>query len=239
MKKAIALIIAMILMATTMCSAIGEELPEFSFRGVKFGTTLEQAKAILGDAEECSDSDASEFDAFLQEYFHTSFESVPEEVASKMYLITSFDVEDVAGYRAWCKALFVRPVIDGKLVEDNDQAIFYAGGYRIEASSNNVDDSIIIYRDILEKMTGLYGEPYEKDIIKGIRTCTNWKIDCDNKPDDGIDCEIDMFSLSTYFVRLNYVWLDAQTLLEEAYSAASDLVIAKPTVDNSKSVNGL
>lgn len=93
-------------------------------------------------------------------------------------------------------AVFVRPVADGRIVEDDEQAIFYAAYYTFD------DDAM---PDLLARMTYEYGEPESMQDACG-NTFAVWK--------EANDTEI-----AIYGNRLVYAWRGAEALIEQALAA--------------------
>lgn len=223
MKKVFALLLAVMMMAcVAFAEETKEELPEINFRGATLGATLGEVKDIL----ECNVYKGSAWSYYnvgdiLNSDISMLINGYPENANAERVILANeyLSVEDVAGYEPdMTSVYFVRPVIDGKLVTDDDSAIFYAGIYTFIESK---EQTKVLYEDIANKLTSLYGEP-QKD---GSRLYWLGK---DNT-------EIDLILNGTQFVRLSYVWLDAQALIDTAYTA----VVNEPAVDNSTNTNGL
>lgn len=132
------------------------------------------------------------------------------------------DVDDVAGYMPFQSlAFFVRPVENGSLVQENDRAVLYAGVYLFEFGTKEVEDN---YRDILGKLTSIYGEPISENRGFLWQGANQTVIHLTN---GGAE--------RTNVVRLSYLWTDAQQMIDEAYAVVAD----EPAVDNSTNTNGL
>lgn len=219
MKKVFAFFLAMMMLFSF---AIAEdELPEITFRGARLGATLGEVKETL----ECSPHKGSAWQYYnvsdiLNQKIGLLNVSINENTAAQRVILADdyLLVEDVAGYQPnYTSAFFIRPVADGKLIAEDDSAIFYAGIYTFVESK---EQTKVLYKDIASKLTSLYGEP-QKD---GSRLY--WR---------GKDStEIDLILNGTQFVRLSYVWTEAQELIDTAYA-----VPAEPAPDNSSNRNGL
>ena len=145
MKKVLAFLLAMMMLASVGCAwaeGMTEELPEITFRDVAFGSTRDEVHALLN----IKHSD-------MNPVFHNAYESTPFRVkdialngeytndrhplteqvvqCGDLFIALALNgITEVAGYPlSWGSLLFVRPVIDGKLVEEDGKSLFYAAFY--------------------------------------------------------------------------------------------------------------
>lgn len=110
-----------------------------TFRGVPWGSTRVEAEAILGPA---SGSRSFVYSGYISIY------------TDGRGLSTYYNGGSVAGYTVpEITVDYVYPVLDGKLLRDDDLAVICSGRYVIE----NVGDVHAVMEDLTAKLSSLYG----------------------------------------------------------------------------------
>ncbi|MGN0752977.1 MAG: hypothetical protein ACI4ME_00860 [Aristaeellaceae bacterium] len=216
MKKVLALIMA-VLMMTSAGIALAEELPEIRFRGMAFGATVAEARKT----EELSLSKGN--DCIYHDFEHLlsgeTWTREQQDDNSEVYLDADLDYVDVAGYPCYFGfAMFYRPVIDGRLCEDDEQAILYGAFYDLYPNSSDMESSA---DDLKNKLTTLYGKPETQNNL------TTWH--------GANQVDVIMYvAKNSNHIRLSYLWWGAQEGIDEAFAHVED-----DKVDNSQNYNGL
>lgn len=226
MKKIFCLLMALVMLmgATGVFAEETQELPEIDFRGVKLGSTLAEMQTVLEDnpynAETYCGTDLSDimFDTY---YLLSPHYTHPENPVCFLEGARLANGRNVAGYEAtYVGTYFVRPVTDGVISTDNAETVFYAGSYGFEGG--DIDTMV---DDLEKKLTTLYGTPEKQKVNDG--TALIWY--------GANDTAISLWSYGRYpYVGLSYVWLGAETLIEEARNAYDPA-----PVDNTNNYNGL
>lgn len=232
MKRIIAMLVAAVVLMTAF-SAFAEELPSITFRGLSFGMTY-RAAVENGRAPDGAIPVSVPYIGRIDEIIYRSeyLEGLnlidPDEKLSSIMLMSYDSGVDVAGYTAYqVDWRFVRPLVDGKISMNDDDAIFYAGWYSIQSP-----DYRALEKDLTEKLTTLYGEPegiYDIEISWGVfeKAMIVWQ----GRDDIRIILTTDGYS----GCRLAYVWMGAQELIDAVYSAEE----AVEPVEATYSLNGL
>lgn len=220
MKKILCIILSLI--ALFSCSALAEEtadLPAIDFRGYPLGSALadmefEDRKNIYS----LYDGHAATIEELITSNATVWFDDNKNEATLLYY---NFWVDEVAGYHVSdANMFFIRPVVDGMISENDDEAIFFAGKY--DFLLNNKGEEA--YNDLASKLTTLYGEPETKKDVRG-QTVLFWY---------GLNDTAITLYRRRGDVTLAYVWLGAETLIEEARNA-----YVEPVVDNAENMSGL
>lgn len=214
MRRLFALLAAMMMMT---CAAMADELPEIRFHGMAFGATVAEAR----ETEELWLSKGNEMTYHDFEHLLSGETWAIEQQAgvSKVYLEEDLSGADVAGYPcSFGLAMFYRPVIDGRLCEDDEQAILCGAFYDLFPNSG---DMKAIAADLKDKLTTLYGKPETKNNL------TTWH------GANQVDVVLYVAKNSNQ-IRLCYLWQGAQEGIDEAFAHVDD-----EKVDNSQNYNGL
>lgn len=211
MKKLTALFLALLMLVGTMsCTALAEAPAVPQFRGITYGSSLANITAAGAVDKSLLDFFSADhlryFICNTAEHDH-AFNYEWDEQAKDALLVAMFcDDVEVAGHdNASLYLKFYRPVVDQQLCLNDDDAIFYGGLYVLYPS---FDDRADLVADLKTKLTTLYGTPKTKD------NYIRWY--------DGDQVEI-VLAVEKSFneVRLSYLWLDAQTAIEEAFASVS------------------
>lgn len=152
MKK---LLITCLVLFLFSCAAIADDnLPEINFRGLKLGATASEVFAILGDTNP-SLSNGRNYCSYapINVAGNSIGLTVPDDSKNNEMAILEycFNNKELAGHECWeTRLYFVKPVVDGSLVENEMDSVFYAGTYALDNSAKD---------DIKAKLTELYGKP--------------------------------------------------------------------------------
>lgn len=227
------LTLVMVLCLLLPAAVLGEGEPrDIAFRGVVLGSTAEEAMSAL-DVK----------DGLMHGYDWASYRIEDIGASTAIGLtspngVTPFatdialstwvnDVEEVGGYKPEATELvFVRPVTENGLEQDDNKAIFYGGDYIFTPESKQQQDQ---YKDLAGKLTKLYGKG-EQTKGKG-RTATVWQ-----------GANNTTVILTTYdnvnVITLTYALANGNELVQAAVDYMEKQQSAKPTVDPN-STNGL
>ena len=140
------LIVVCFVLCLLCSSAFADEI---LFRGIPWGSTPAEVKALL-DFSVITPTKGSQcsWEAGMPYGHEKSFEHTGADS------FTNQDNLQVAGYDVVQVCVrFYYPLVDGVVVEDDKQSMFYYAHYMIEPK--DVDGA---YEDLVEKMTTLYGE---------------------------------------------------------------------------------
>lgn len=238
MKKLVALMLAVMMSLALIGAAFGEvaELPEINFRSIAFGSTWAEFRDNI--------------DLLKDEYpqgFGPAWEGIPYRVEDiVLYGNYNYNNENnpllkdvifcsngldyyyrvnsltVAGYQTnESEVFFVRPVVDGTIVADDDSAIFYAAYYEF----GNSDDAM--ETDLNTKLSGIYGTPENITDEQGNNLIVWYGAN---------DTEVTLFRDGSS-IRLVYAWRGAEALIDEALAVAE--ANQPPAEDISGDTSGL
>lgn len=111
------------------------------------------------------------------------------------------------GYTAdFTTLFFVRPVVEGALNQNDNEAVFYAGSYDFFSSTTALED-------LTNKLTALYGEGKTQNNDSDSKSIV-W-----NGKDD-TQIYLTSFDTISNYTRLVYVWNGAETMIEDALAVA-------------------
>lgn len=211
MKKLTALFLALLMLVGTMsCTALAEAPAVPQFRGITYGSSLADIAATGAVDTSFLDFFSADTLPYLlsssAEHDHAFNYEWDEQAKDALLVAMFYNPVEVAGHdNAFLFLKFYRPVVDQQLCLNNDDAIFYGGMYALYP---NLDNKADLVADLKTKLTTLYGTPKTED------NYIRWY--------DGDQVEIVLvFAKHSNEVRLSYLWLDAQTAIEEAFASVS------------------
>ena len=239
MKRLLALVLAAMMLASVTCAwAEGktEALPEITFRGVPFGANWAEFRNTLDVMKDVYPQGFGPGYAYISYRIddivlngYAGFNEDPLAVDTIFYgngFDSYFRMTKtlVAGYELYSAApFFVRPVVEGAIVTDDDAAIFYAAYYEF----TNCDDDM--EADLNAKLTSLYGTPESITDEQG-----NNRIIWHGANDtEVILCRCNF----GHNIRITYAWLGAEALIDEALAVAAANL--PPAEDISGNTSGL
>lgn len=155
MKRAICLVLVLMVCITPCVLA-----EEITFRGIPWGSSMAEVEKALDLEYFYSYDDASMLKwRSVCEYDYSYAYDHPAGWSASSY---GSDALTVAGYKA-CPTIYCAYGLsdDGKVLRGRAESIFYLGGYEFD-----VVDCDAAYRDIKEKLTGLYGEGVEEVTVE-------------------------------------------------------------------------
>ena len=214
-QKALCLVLLITLLVTP---CLAEELPEIQFRDAAFGTTIGQMRA-----EHNIDPWT-----YTRVYYGAGLDWYIEEAGFELANIKNedpvlmeyvLDVKEAAGYDCSTYRYYVRPVKDGTLVTDDDQAQLFLGTYRLYAPSIEAAPDAV--KDLIGKLSQLYGTPEVKEQYSPIKKESPSSV-------TGIWHGADDTAIILYWcdisncIDLMYAWHGAQPLLDAAYGYEQD-----------------
>lgn len=237
MKKVFVFLLAMMLLTSVACAwaeGTTEELPEINFRDVAFGYTRDEVQSLLDIKHSNLNPvfknayDSTPFrmeDVLLNGQWCNDYNPLAEQVIQfgDLFIALALNgITEVAGYPLYTGSLlFVRPVVDGKLIEADGESLFYAAFYEFI----NCDDAM--EADLNTKLSGIYGTPENITDEQGNNLIVWYGAN---------DTEVTLFRDGST-IRLVYAWRGAETLIDEALAVAEANL--PPAKDVSKDSSGL
>lgn len=214
MKK---LLITCLVLFLFSCAAIADDnLPEINFRGLKLGATASEVFAILGKTDPhlyygnnyCSYAPINV--ACNSIGLRIPDDSKNNEMAILEYYLNN---DELAGHPCWSTCLyFVKPVVDGSMVESDMDSIFYAGTYALDNSAKD---------DIKAKLTELYGKPEKGKHNK--KESYTWY------GKDNVVIYMTEDSQIQNFLGISYAWLGFEEVFKETCTYLEENCPAKDT----------
>lgn len=253
MKRFLSLLICLML---PLC-AFAEGLPEIDFDGLQLGLTLAEVKIALKDTPEYDDligihpaqsHDICTLERLTTEIFSDEGNPVKEERNSDVFLIILGDTMEVAGYKAYPSWRFVRPVVDGAISADDEQAVFYAGSYSFESNFFWGD---LNCRDVHDELKGILNSLYGEGVASTTTATEPYSTTKHGTGDDATytykfdtyeftlwqgadDKQVLMsFCERTKLLRITYLWMGAQQMISDA------LALCPPPEESEKDISGL
>lgn len=152
MKKSIGIAIGTIAILSVSSSALADEI---LFRNIPWGSTATEAKQIASDITWMSFGGATFGRLDTLRYEDYSVTDINSDNNSVEYTAITHDDLEVAGYKPEDIQMYFSLVPDDKkIIKDDEHTALYAGQYKFYPQNiESVSD------DLLEKLTGLYGEP--------------------------------------------------------------------------------
>ena len=236
MKKVLAFLLAVMMLAGVSCAwaeGTTEEAVEITFRDIAFGATWGEFRDnidVLKDEYPQGFGSAWEGtpyrveDIVLYGNYNYNIDTANSPLLKDVIFCSNgldyyYRVKSlmVAGYQTNAsEVFFVRPVVVGSIVTDDDSAIFYAAYYEF----GNCDDAM--ETDLNTKLSGIYGTPESITDEQGNNLIVWYGAN---------DTEVTLFRDGTT-IRLVYAWRGAEALIDEA------LAIAKANQPPAKDVSG-
>ena len=206
MKKVLSMICLFVMIFS--CSAMADEnLQEIKFRGMEFGSAASDI-AIIVNEENNGPFFLSQGDPLYsyspQDIAYTCITLLADgfQVNENNYDAIRVEREDsmeIAGHKTRGGMLcFVKPVVNGVIVENNMESLFYAGAYVFDISAKE---------DLKNKLTVLYGEPEKGKYNKA--EMHTWY----GKNNTAI--YMTEASAISNFLGLTYAWLEFENIFNE------------------------
>lgn len=205
------------------------EEKEILFKDIPWGTSYKEAKNILSDNDwyvmhHDHMKTYSVDDILLGDYEGIDFDNAGFNMVA--YPFSNNEI-DVAGYTTSNLCLYLAfPVIDGKLIQDEENAMLYGARYEFEP-----EDFEKMYDDLTSKLSSLYGEPAsleeETDWLDIKTICTVWEGSNGTYVSlvgEDVDEEADLWDDS---LCISYAWRGGDDLLTTASEALKNEALEK------------
>lgn len=195
--------------AEAEAAEVEEGLPQIDFRGAKLGSTAAEALSVLGITSPLSDSMSTLPITVesISEYEPISLNGVyGKEYEAAVYNKFAFcdaSFDDVAGYKpAWSQLFFIKSIQDGVVSDVMEESIFYGALYIFYDKDKSIE------KDLVSKLTGIYGQPDKKG-EKYVWNGAN-------------DTAITLNKVGFTELNLSYVWNGATPLIDEAIAISAN-----------------
>ena len=173
--KIIITLIASILLSVPACAE--EEDKEILFRDIEWGTSYSEVKSVLYEYDWYEMYYEMMKTYSVDEILLGDYEGIDFPNAGFNMIATPFTNKeiDVAGYVTSGFYLYLAfPVVNEKMVQDEENAIFYGARYEFEPENTEM-----MYNDLKNKLSSLYGEPVkdksETDLLDIVTYTTVWE----------------------------------------------------------------
>ena len=150
MKKAISILMACLLVFSIAGCAFAEEAETYLFRNIPWYAAKKEASEILSSLSEYRNRSNTTLPDWFQRWNNIDGDYTVAEAGA----YTTYKDVSVAGYKASLTAYYVYPIVDGRLLRNDDDAEFYLAVYEFAT----LTDMEAVYDDLVTKLTGLYGE---------------------------------------------------------------------------------
>lgn len=200
-----------------------EDKKEILFRDINWGISYSEVKNILYEYDWYTMYHDSMMTRSVDEILLGDYKGIDFPNAGFNMIAMPFtDREvDVAGYITSGLDLYLAfPVIDGEMVQDEENAIFYGARYEFEP-----EDTEKMYGDLKNKLSSLYGEPIkdrsETDWIDIVTYTTVWEGANDTYVSlvaDDVPNEEELWPDSLF---ISYAWGKGDDYLKSASDAIS------------------
>lgn len=152
------MMVLMLVLSSSVCLADGAETSKtISFSGYTFGDTFANIRKDmrLSTVEfQCGQRNARMIGDALADMAERDLPD--SNTTSTCFFSRPSGMGKVAGYEADIKLWFVYPVTDDVMINNEADAIFYAGGYEFPSWN----DVVPIHTDLQGKLETLYGSPF-------------------------------------------------------------------------------
>ena len=148
MKKNCVFILTVVLLVTMLIVACAADT--YLFRNIPWYSTKTTASDALDSLKTSRNSSNTTMPDWFQKWSNITGDYKVEEAGAYV----GYSGVTVAGYNASLYTYYMYPIVDGRVSRNDDNAEFYLAIYDFE----KLTDMQAVYDDLVQKLTGLYGE---------------------------------------------------------------------------------